>query len=170
MTATEQWQRGLAIAATCGSGLAGGVFLAYSTFTMRALRHLPPVQGLQAMQQVNRFAERSAGLMATLFGTAAACVAVAVLALRDRSGPWVVQVAGATVFLVAVVGMTVAFHVPRNDAVARVDPASPGAASAWLDYARAWTAGNHVRTLGGLAAAAMFAWSLRTGDRPPTAR
>ena len=62
-------------------------------------------------------------------------------------------------FLVPAV-MTVAFHVPRNDTLAALDPSAVGAADAWAIYVREWTVGNHVRTLSGLVASAAFTASL----------
>lgn len=167
MTGFDTWRRWATIAAAVGSGLAGGVFLAYSTFTMRAVRRLPPHDGIATMQAINRAADRSAGLMATLFGTAALTAVLGVAAVRDRSHRSDVQLLAGAIYLVAVVGMTVAFHVPRNDALAVVEPAAAGSTATWREYARAWTAGNHVRTLGALVAALLYTWSL---SGPPAGR
>jgi uncharacterized membrane protein len=41
--------------------------------------------------------------------------------------------------------VTMAFNVPRNDALARVDPASAPGAEVWASYLTGWTAWNHVR-------------------------
>lgn len=163
MNGIETWRRWACIAAACGSGLSGGVFLAYSTFTMSGLRQLAPAHGLQTMQAINRSAERSAWLMITLLGTAALCVVLGIAAVRDRSEASTVQLVAGAIYLVAVIVMTVAFHVPRNEALATIDPVAAGAARSWLDYARVWTAGNHVRTLGGFAASALYTWSLTSG-------
>jgi uncharacterized membrane protein len=53
------------------------------------------------------------------------------------------------------------YHVPRNDALATVDPDSADAASHWSRYLRGWTAANHVRTVAPLAAAAVLTVGLR---------
>jgi uncharacterized membrane protein len=47
-------------------------------------------------------------------------------------------------------------NVPRNDALARVDPASDEGARVWAGYVASWTAWNHVRTAAAAAAAAAF--------------
>ena len=49
---------------------------------MKALARLQPAQGIAAMQSINLVAVTPA-FMAALFGTAAACVALAVWALVD---------------------------------------------------------------------------------------
>ncbi len=159
----DGWRRWATVVAAAGTGLTSGVFFAYSTFTMSAIRSLPGTQGLRTMQAVNRSAERSAGLMVALFGTAAVCVALAVAAWREpRSTGAMLQIAAAAVFLLGVLAMTIGFHVPRNEALAMVDPTAPSAAGAWSSYARAWTAGNHVRALCGATASVLFAASLVT--------
>jgi uncharacterized membrane protein len=71
-------------------------------------------------------------------------------------------VVGSVPYLVGI-GLTVAYHVPRNDALARFDPAAADAGAAWVRYARNWTAWNHARTLTSLAAAAAFALALGSG-------
>jgi uncharacterized membrane protein len=48
------------------------------------------------------------------------------------------------------------FNVPRNDALAKVDPASADGARLWADYIASWTAWNHVRAAAALAASASF--------------
>ena len=52
--------------------------------------------------------------------------------------------------------LTVAYHVPRNDALALVDASSVDAAEIWRRYATGWTAWNHVRTFTSLASAVLF--------------
>lgn len=51
---------GLAYAVTLiaalGCGLVAGVFFAFSSFVMPALKRLPPAQGISAMQSINRLA------------------------------------------------------------------------------------------------------------------
>ncbi|MCM3923522.1 DUF1772 domain-containing protein [Frankia sp. AiPs1] len=61
--------------------------------------------------------------------------------------------------------LTIAYHVPHNDALARVDPTAADAARSWLDYAGAWTAWNHVRALLSVAGAVVLAVAVRVGDR-----
>ena len=68
---------GLTYAATLitalGCGLVAGVFFAFSSFVMPALKRLPPAQGISAMRSINRLAVTPA-FMTALFGTAAACL------------------------------------------------------------------------------------------------
>ena len=122
--------------------LVGGVFFTFSGFVMAALGRLTDDAGSAAMRAVNVTAVRPP-LMLALFGTAAACVAVLV------TGPSALQVAGAVVYLVGTVGVTVAANVPLNDALERE-------AATWPRYRRTWTRWNHLRTAAALAAAVLL--------------
>ncbi len=131
---------------------------------MPALARLPPAQGAAAMQSMNVTAVR-APFMALFMGTAALAVAVAVVAvtsLGEPQGPWLL--AGALLYLGGDLLLTIAFHVPRNDALARLDPDAPGTPAAWTTYLSEWTAGNHARAAAGvLAAVALLVASERAG-------
>jgi uncharacterized membrane protein len=146
----------LALAGALGSGAMGGLFFAFSTFVIDALKRLPPAQGLAAMQSINVTAVRPP-LMALLFGTAAICLALAVLSLfrlDEAEGAWLL--AGSLAYLLGNVGVTAAFNVPRNSALARLDAEASEGHAYWQRYQREWTAYNHVRTLTGLAACALL--------------
>ncbi len=151
----------LAVVAAVGSGVAGGVFFAFSTFVMRALERLPAPAGLAAMQSINVTAV-GPGLMVELFGTAAVCAVAGVGAcVRWGRASSAYLLAGALVYLVLVIGVTAVYHVPHNDALARLDPAAPTAGQ-WRGYVSGWTAWNHLRTLGGTTAAVLFTLAARS--------
>lgn len=57
--------------------------------------------------------------------------------------------------------MTIVCNVPRNNALAAVDPASAEGARVWAGYVTSWTAWNHVRTAAALAAAAALTVACR---------
>jgi uncharacterized membrane protein len=144
----------LTIATAVGSAAVGGVFFAFSTFVTAALRRLPPAQGLAAMQSINVTAPMPP-LMLLMFGTALACVALivaAVVSWGEPFAPWLL--AGAVVYLLGEIAVTMAYNVPRNNELAALDPDAAEAAARWPSWIAEWTAGNHVRTVAGLAAAA----------------
>jgi uncharacterized membrane protein len=152
----------LTLVAAIGSGLVGGVFFAFSTFVMAGLRRLPAPQGIAAMQAMNEEAP-TPPFMIPFIGTALLCIGLGIAALTrigDADARW--QLAGCVLYLVGIV-LTAAYHVPRNDALALVDPTSPGAADTWRRYAATWTAWNHVRTLTSLLALVAFALAFRLG-------
>ena len=110
---------GLAIATAVGCAVNGGVFFAFSSFVMAALRRLAPAQGIAAMQSINVLAVTPV-FMTVLFGTGAACIALA------AAEPSALVLAATAAYLVGVPGLTMAYNVPRNDALAALDPAPPG--------------------------------------------
>lgn len=153
----------LTIIAALGAALNGGIFFAFSTFVMSALRRLPPAQGLAAMQEINITAV-TPPFMTALFGTAAVCIAAAVAALVDWSSTTSALVlAGAAVYATGSIAVTAAYNVPRNNDLATVDAQQQDAAARWRRYDREWTGGNHVRTAACMAAAALLIVATRVG-------
>jgi len=151
----------LTLIAAVGCGLAAGVFFAFSSFVMKALARLQPAQGVAAMQAIN-LAAIGPAFMLVLFGTALACIAVAGLALAHPRAAYVPYVlAGSGLYLSGVIAVTIAFNVPRNEALARAEPTSADAPGSWARYLSQWTAGNHVRALAALAATVTLTIALR---------
>ena len=153
----------LTLATALGAGAMGGVFYAFSSFVMSGLRRLPAAQGVAAMQSINVTAV-TPPFMIALFGTALACVAVIVAAVvtwGEEFAPWLL--AGGVIYLVGEIAVTIAYNVPRNDELAALDPGSAEAAARWPAWAAEWTAGNHVRSAAGVAAAAALTVALSVG-------
>jgi uncharacterized membrane protein len=147
---------GLTLLSALGCGLIAGAFFAFSAFVMKALARLPAAQGIAAMQSIN-VAAISPFFMTALFGTAAACVILAVSALLawHRSGSaWLL--AGSLLYLGGVIMVTRVFNIPRNYALAAVEATSAQGAVLWARFVDTWTVWNHVRTLTALLAAACF--------------
>ncbi len=150
----------LTLAAALGCGLIAGVFLAFSTFVMRALSRLPPAQGIAAMQAIN-VTVINPYFMTVFFGTAAACavlVACSLLSWQERDGTYILI--GSVCYLVGTILVTVVFNVPRNDALAKVQCDSAEGANLWSRYVVEWTRWNHVRTVASFAAATMLTIAL----------
>jgi uncharacterized membrane protein len=127
---------------------------------MSALARLQPAQGIAAMQSINITAINPL-FMVALFGTALACIFLAVSSLLKWHQPgaayWLV---GSLLYLIGTVGVTIAFNVPMNDALAKVDPGSTDGARLWASYLANWTFWNHIRTVAALAAAALLTMAL----------
>jgi uncharacterized membrane protein len=150
----------LMLLSALGCGLMAGFFFAFSACVMNALGRLPPAHGIAAMQSINVVVINPL-FGAAFWGTAAACVLLAVASLlrwREPGAGYVL--AGSLLYLVGAIMVTIVFNVPRNDALAAVDPASAEGASLWAGYLVSWTAWNHVRTVASLAAAAALTIAL----------
>jgi uncharacterized membrane protein len=149
--------------AALGCGLSAGVFLAFSSFVMPALARLPPQQGIAAMQSIN-VAAINVWLLGTLLGTAAACVLLALSSLLGWSAPGAgLRLGGSLLYLLGCIGVTRAFNIPRNDALAALSPEGAEAASLWHQYVREWSAWNHVRAAAASLAALALTVTLRAG-------
>lgn len=145
----------LTLVSALGCGLAAGIFFAFSTFVMPALDRLPASEGIAAMQSINASAINP-WLMTALFGTAATCIAAIAGALADWDesyGPYLL--AGGATYLLGAIGVTIACNVPRNEALAAVDPAGDEAIGLWAGYVADWTRWNHLRTAAALIASAL---------------
>jgi len=148
------------LATALGCGLIAGVFFAFSSFVMAALKRLPAAEGIAAMQSINILAVTPV-FMGTLFGTAVACLGLIVWTVISWGEPpaTLVFCAGA-LYLVGSIGVTIARNVPLNDGLAKLHPQSADAAGYWDGYLTKWTAWNHVRTVAALVAAAMLTIAL----------
>jgi uncharacterized membrane protein len=156
----------LTLVSALGAGLIAGVFFAFSSFVMRALARLAPPHGIAAMQSINAVVLNPV-FLGTFLGTAALCMVLGVAAVLEWSSPAApALLAGAVLYLVGTLLVTVVCNVPRNEALARVEPGGMGSDRLWQDYLRSWTGWNHVRTVSALAAAAAFTIALDlTGSR-----
>ncbi|MBW4618611.1 MAG: DUF1772 domain-containing protein [Cyanosarcina radialis HA8281-LM2] len=150
----------LKLFAALGCGLIAGVFFAFSTFVMSALARLHPAQGIAAFQSIN-ITVYNPWFMGAFLGTAAACLFLAVSSLLKWQQPGAAYLlVGSLLYLVGTVGVTIAFNVPLNDALAVVKPDSPDGASLWSSFLPTWTNWNHVRTAAALAAAALLTMAI----------
>jgi uncharacterized membrane protein len=143
-----------------GCALIGGAFFAFSSFVMKALAALAPPQGIAAMQSINVVVINPWFLL-PFMGTAALCGFLIVMSLLQWQDPRAAYwLAGAALYLFGTFGVTMAFNVPRNNALAAVDAASIDGAKVWAVYLSEWTAWNTVRTIAGIAAAAALCIAL----------
>lgn len=154
MPASELFVFLLTLLAALGSGLVGGVFLAFSDFVMKSLGRTAPEAGVAAMQQINVVVLGSWFLRA-FFATALLSLAAIAAALWRWQWPdSVLLIVAGALYLAGSFLVTIACNVPRNNALAR------DGARVWADYLVTWTRWNHVRTASSLAAAALFSLAL----------
>src|SRR3712207_421718 len=106
-------------ATALGCGLVAGVFFAFSTFVMPALKRLAPAHGIAAMQSINKLAVTPA-FMTALLGTAAACLGLVAISWGER--PAALVLTGSALYLVGTIGVTIACNVPLNERLATLHP------------------------------------------------
>jgi uncharacterized membrane protein len=138
-----------------------GLFFAFSVAVMPALRGLSSREGLVAMQAINRSILNPL-FLAVFVGVAvvAAVLAVSTAWTWDDGGAGL-RLAGGVIYSVGVFALTAAYHVPRNDALDRIDAASTDAGDRWAMYLAEWVPWNHVRGLAAAASSVLFVCALR---------
>jgi uncharacterized membrane protein len=150
-------RRILSAAAIIPAGVTAAVYTVFSTSTMPRLASLPAADGLARMQEFNRDAVQPP-FMLCFFGAAALSVAaIAAETRRPRGDRSLVRIGAGAAYLTGF-AITVAFHVPRNDALAVLDPLSPASVAPWTAFVEEWTAGNTVRAA--LSAGATIAFAV----------
>ncbi|BAY65788.1 hypothetical protein NIES22_58950 [Calothrix brevissima NIES-22] len=150
----------LKLVAALGCGLVAGVFFAFSTFVMSALGRLQPKEGIIAMQSVNITAINP-WFMLALFGTALACLWIAIASCTNLARPGnIYLIIGSLIYLIGTILVTIAFNVPLNDALAIANPDSTEGANIWARYLINWTLWNHIRTIASFAAAVFLTLAL----------
>lgn len=159
--------RFLAAATGLGSCAVGAVYSVFSLNVMPALAKLPAAEAIDRMQHFNSDAAMWP-FMTLFFGTAALSAytlakEAGTVSPRPRSA---LRVAGSGMYLGGFL-MTIAFHVPRNEALERLNPASAGAPEAWARFLNEWTSGNHVRAALSIVGAAALVLSAVAS--PPSA-
>ena len=142
----------LVIATALGAATFGGAMFAFSGFVMHALDRAPARTAIVAMQQINLSAPRPP-LVLVMVGTSLLSIVTAAV---DRSP---VVIAGSVAFLASIL-ITGGFHIPRNDALADIDPETSDATAVWTANSRPWQRGNHVRTSAALVGALLLVLSL----------
>jgi uncharacterized membrane protein len=147
-------------AAALGAGLIGGAFFAFSSFVMGALARLPAPHGIAAMQSINIVVINPL-FLGVMFGTGAASIVLIAAALLRWQVPGAAYLlAGGAVYVAGCILVTMLGNVPRNNALAALDPNAVEAAALWSSFVPAWTAWNHVRTVASLVASALFILAL----------
>ena len=151
---------GWIVATAVGCAAVGGIFFAFSSFVMGALARLTPAEGIRAMQAIN-VVVLNRSFFALFFGSGAAAVGLFVWGIAGgaTARPALLG-AAALLYGIGTLGVTIACNVPRNEALARLDPEDADAVGTWDRYLREWTAWNHVRTAAALAAAAVLITAL----------
>jgi uncharacterized membrane protein len=136
-----------------GALLISGVFFAFSSFVMSGLGRLPASRGIEAMNSINVTVINPL-FMAVFLGTGLAMAALAAMNLSSLPDPAALKMAaGAALYLLGCIGVTVIFNVPLNNALAA---APADGAALWADYLKTWLMWNHVRGIASLAAGVLM--------------
>jgi uncharacterized membrane protein len=136
----------LPVATAVGTALVAGTYAAFTIMVMPALARRPTAEGVAAMHEINRRAERG-GFVVVFGATAVAAVALGVEAWRE-SAP--IPLAAAALSLAGTV-VTAVVNVPMNRRLDR------DGAGYWARYRRGWGIANAVRGVSSAAAVGLLA-------------
>ncbi len=141
-------------------GLLAGLYFTFSAFAMTAFARIDAPAGIAAMNSINRVIQRS--LFLPLFiGSSLSSLALAIIGALHRGERGACEaLAGGVIYFVGMFVVTMAFNVPRNNALDASDPASPEGQALWARYLKEWTGWNHIRTLASTAALILFVIAL----------
>ena len=145
----------LVLVAAIGSGLVAGVFFAFSSFVMKALARVTPMQAINVTVINPCF-------LGLFLGTGVLSLFLAIRALfllEHEAARYVLS--GSLVYLIGSIVVTIVCNIPRNERLASLPAASPGSVKAWMDYVSSWTLCNHVRTTASFAAAVLHIIAFR---------
>lgn len=149
----------LTYTATLSAAAVGGLFYAFSTFTMRGLDRTDPATAIAAMRGINAEAQSNAPFLVVFLGSTVLALVVAVVAVGQLSRPGSTCLLAGAVLSVLALLITLVFNVPLNNRLDALDPGQLSAADAareWAAYHRPWIAWNHARTAAPLAGAALM--------------
>lgn len=145
----------MAVLAVTTVGITAGVMFCYQFSIMPGLRKLPDDRYIEAFQDIDEETVNPLFVGVMFLGGAALLVASTVMHLDERGTARFALLGAATAtYLVGVVAVTLAGHVPKNEALARltVDTMSPGEISeARLAFEGPWLALHRVRALAAVA-------------------
>ena len=152
---------GLRWYATLGSAIMAGLFFTFSVFILQSLNKVAPSQAISVMQSINVNIATPLFLLAFL-GTAIVSVALGgslITKLDERQA--IHALIGCVLFLVGSSIVTIAFNIPLNNTLDKIDPNAASNAEDWKSFVDSWLPWNHVRTILTLASTVFFILSIR---------
>jgi uncharacterized membrane protein len=140
-----------------------GIFFAFSNSVMPSIDKTPAPQAIVTMQQMNKVIVNPL-FMLVFMGTTLTCAVLGAWAAFKWDGDGTVRLLillGCALYLVGSFLLTGAYHIPKNDALDKVDPHAADAAKVWADFMKAWVPWNSVRALASVGSMAAFAVALK---------
>lgn len=154
---TYGWTLYLCLFLALWSAIVGGVFSAFSEFVMSALIKTEAAGGIEAMQHINRDVIKTQ-FVAGILSIAALSVLFALYGIVVFEGASLIAlVIAAVVYLTSVFLVTLLGNVPMNNKLESLDHTTSAAVAYWAEYGRDWTRLNHIRTMGSILTAGLYA-------------
>jgi uncharacterized membrane protein len=145
-------------------GITTGVMFCFQLAIMPGLGRLPDKEFIAAFQQFDKKIVHPVFILGTFLGGGALLIVATFLYRHESESATFRLLAGASaLYLLGVVVLTLAFHVPRNNTLADFSVASATveqAAAARQDFEGPWIRAHVVRTLASVASLALVAFAL----------
>lgn len=151
--------------AVLGSAIMAGLFFAFSVFILQSFNTIMPSQAMVAMQSINANITKPLFILA-FAGTAIVSLvlgASSLISLDERSA--VYSLIGCVLFLLGTIVVTVAFNIPLNNDLDKLNPNAASNAADWKHFVDSWLPWNHARTVLNLAAVVSFILAIRESAR-----
>ena len=152
---------------TLGSGVLSGLYFIFSFCVMGALNAQPPAVAIQTMNTINTMIVNPPFLL-VFMGTPLLCGYMLRNCVKEGLGSSAENsctAAGAAVLLLGEFLLTLAVHIPKNNALAAHTVGSANDAAVWTQYFTSWTAWNHVRMAASMATTVLLSAALAVRER-----
>lgn len=148
------------IFAVIGCGVMAGLFFIFSISVMKSMKELKRVEGIRAMQSINRTIVRPIFLL-FFIGTPLVCLFLLVRSIghMDQIHGQLTSI-GCIVYLIASFALTFILHIPMNNKLAAMEAESDEGKKYWPEFLSRWTFWNHVRGLASFVALVLFTFAL----------
>ncbi len=157
---TTRW---LLLSGVTGAGLLSGLYFIFSFCVMWALNEQTPASAIATMNTINVVIVNPPFIV-VFMGTPLVCAWLLYRCTKEgisESPDNAYAAAGALVLLVGEFVLTLAVHIPKDDALAAYAPGSAGDdAATWAEFYTTWTAWNHVRMLASIVTVGLLSWAL----------
>lgn len=150
----------LTLASAVSAGLMAGIYFAFSSMVMPGLRRLQPGEAIRSMQNIDAALQNAWFFTAFIGSAVLSAVSVVFAFVRWGEEEAIYLLIAGLLLIFGSIVLTGAYHIPRNNALALVDPDGPEAKQRWETYDAEWTSWNHVRAVASLASAILFAAGL----------
>ena len=152
---------------TLGSGVLSGLYFIFSFCVMGALNAQPPAVAIQTMNTINTMIVNPPFLL-VFMGTPLLCGYMLRNCVKEGLGSSAENsctAAGAAVLLLGEFLLTLAVHIPKNNALAAHTVGSANDAVVWAEYFTSWTGWNHVRMAASMATTVLLSAALAVRER-----
>jgi len=156
-------------AGVLGAGVLSGIYGIFSFCVMQSLNEQPAASAIATMNSINLIIVNPP-LMLFFMGTPIVCALMLWSCFNEGLGASAdnkLTIVGALTLLLGEFLLTLAVHIPKNNALAAYTPlGSASDVATWAQYYATWTAWNHVRMLASMITVVLLSSALHfRGER-----